>query len=177
MTDDRLLPVDSALYEALYRLEAPTGALAEKLRALGLDPGHPGRTNSETFKATLQLYHAHLFPLELDAEGARKLGRALAEAFGKTLPGKLLVISLPMLAPLQLLRRWPRFIRMGRLDVTIDVTELEGSAAIITSFDPVGVPMHVNLGLLEFAFEKMGHPLTTEYERLPDGYERVTVRW
>lgn len=177
MQDDRALPVDGSLFEALYRLRAPEGELAHALEALGVHPGSPTRHRAEQWRAALELYRLQLYPHELESVGARKLGRALAEAYGATIPGRLLLIALPMLSPTQWLRRWPRFIRMGRTDVVIDVTEVDANTVVLTSLDPVQVPMELNLGLLDFVFEKMGHAVQFEQRALPNGEVSVTCRW
>ncbi len=177
MQDERVLPVDGSLFEALFRLRAPDAALAQKLEALGVPLNSPARHRADQWRAALELYRLHLFPDDLQADGSRKLGRALAEAYGATIPGRLLLIALPMLSPLQWLRRWPRFIRMGRTDVVIDVTEVDANTVVITSLDPVNVPMEINLGLLDFVFEKMGHAVQFEQRALPTGEVSVTCRW
>lgn len=177
MRDDRALPVDGSLFEALFRLRAPNGELGAQLAKLGVQLKSPARHRADQWAAALELYRLHLYPQDMEAVGARKLGTALAEAYVTTIPGRLLLIALPMLSPLQWLRRWPRFIRMGRTDVTIDVAELDARTVTITSFDPVNVPMELNLGLLDFVFEKLGHTVSYEQRTLPNGEVCVTCRW
>lgn len=150
------LGTDSALLEALFRVEAPTGPLWAGLTALGIDPGRlEPRYRSTQWVQALALYRAHLFPAHPVPAGNRQLGYALARGYGDTVPGMLLMATLPLLAPRQLLRLWPRFVRMGRTDVVIDVTETGERSAEIRSRDPVAVPAELNLGLLDFVFERM----------------------
>jgi uncharacterized protein (TIGR02265 family) len=177
--DTRALPVDGSLFEALFHLHAPTGVLAEKLQGLGVGVDHARarRYRPEQWRDALLLYRDHLFPLDFTPAGFRKLGFALGQSYGSTLSGRLLSLALPMLSPMQLLRRWPRFVRMGRTDVDIDIAEHGPRAVVITSRDPVDVPMELNLGLLDFVFEKMGEKVTFESRTLPTGEVAVTCRW
>jgi uncharacterized protein (TIGR02265 family) len=177
--DTRTLPVDGSLFEALFHLHAPTGELVTKLAALGIDVAHARsqRYRPEQWRDAVLVYRDHLFPLDFTPAGFRKLGYALGQSYGTTLSGRLMVLALPMLSPLQLLRRWPRFVRMGRTDVVLDITELGPRAAVITSRDPVDVPMELNLGLLDFVFEKMGERVSFESQVLASGEVAVTCRW
>jgi uncharacterized protein (TIGR02265 family) len=122
------------------------------------------------------LYRDQLFPLDYTT-GYRRLGYALAQGYASTFSGRMFLVALPMLTPLQLLWRWPRFVRMGRTDVELDVTELGPRAITITSRDPVDVPMDLNLGLLDFIFEKMKVRVTHEVGPTLDGVVTVTFRW
>jgi uncharacterized protein (TIGR02265 family) len=151
------LAVDSSLFEALFRVKPPDEALTAQLHALGIDAAHlASHYRAAQWRAVVELYRHHLFPDDLGSVGHRKLGLALANAFGGTLTGRLLAATLPLLNPMQLLRRWPRFVRMGRTDVTLNVVELGERSVRLESFDPVDVPMEVNFGLLEYCFERMG---------------------
>ena len=154
------LAVDSSLFEALIRIKVPDAALTEKLRALGVDPTNLAASYRATqWRAVIDVYREHLYPQDLAPVGHRKLGWALANAFGGTLTGRLLGATLPLLNPMQLLRRWPRFVRMGRTDVTLNVVELDHRSVRLESSDPVDVPMELNFGLLEYCFERMGERL------------------
>lgn len=177
MHDERTLPVDGSLFEALFRLAPPEGALGERLHALGVSADAGSRRfTAEQWLRTLHLYREHLFPGDT-ATGFRQLGGALARAFGSTFSGRLILLALPMLTPMQLLRRWPRFVRVGRTDVELEITELDARAVVISSRDPVNVPMDVNLGLLDFVFDLLGERARFELHEGPDGELRLTVRW
>ena len=170
--------VDSSLFEALFRVAAPEGVLAERLMTLGIEPSHLAqRYSGAQWTQALDVYRAHLFPAVLAHEGNRKLGRALGEGYGSTLTGRLLLATFSMLSPLQLLRRWPRFIRMGRTDVVINVTETGDRSASIASLAPAAVPMEINYGLLEFAFERMGERVTLVSENGSNGEMVVHCTW
>ncbi len=172
------LAADSSLFDALFRVRAPAGELERGLRALGVDPTQLApRYTAQQWRDAVELYRVHLFPEELSPMAHRKLGYALAHAYAQTLSGRLLSLTLPMLDPLQLLRRWPRFVRMGRTDVTLHVTELSDRAVQIESMDPVGMPMELNFGLLEFCFERMGHRPTLRWEARPTGELVATCAW
>ncbi|MFO0598765.1 MAG: DUF2378 family protein [Myxococcaceae bacterium] len=175
MRDERALPVDGSVFEALFRVAAPEGALGAKLEALGiaLDPGGR-RFSAQQWLGALHAYREALFP---GPDGFRQLGAALARAFGDTFSGRLILIALPMLSPLQLLRRWPRFVRVGRTDVVLEVVELGERAVAIDSIDPVEVPMELNLGLLEHVFSLLGERPTYEVQPRGPGEARVIVRW
>lgn len=174
----RALPVDGSLVEALLRLLPRDTATVQRLAALGLDPDTAGKTRftAEQWRTAVELARDVLFGADL-ATGYRRLGHALATAYGSTLAGKLMVLALPMLSPMQLLRRWPRFVRVGRTDVELDVTEVDERCVVITSRDPVDVPMELNLGLLDFVFEALGHRPRYEVATLPGGEVAVTIRW
>jgi uncharacterized protein (TIGR02265 family) len=153
---EEALGCDGSLFEAVFRVEPPTGVLRAGLVALGIDPRNLApKYRSTLWVQALALYRAHLFPSLPVAAGNRQLGVALARGYGQTISGALLVATLPLLRPQQLLRQWPRFVRMGRTDVTLEVTETGARSADIHSIDPVGVPAELNLGLLDFAFERM----------------------
>lgn len=177
MHDERSLPVDGSLFEALFRLAAPEGALGARLLELEVPPDAKShRFTAQQWLETLKVYRAHLFPGD-EADGFRRLGRALASAFGATFSGRLILLALPMLSPLQLLRRWPRFVRVGRTDVELEVLELDPRAVVIVSRDPVNVPMDVNLGLLDYVFEQLGERPRFELAEGADHELRLTVRW
>lgn len=174
--DDRQLPVDGSLFEALYRLRAPAGALAERLLALGVDPTtHARRYRADQWKAALTLYRDELFPLDYTT-GYRRLGYALAQAYAATFSGRLFMVALPMLTPLQLLRRWPRFVRMGRTDVELDVHEDGPHCLTVVSRDPHGVSIDVTHGMLDFVFERMGARVQVSDEARDDRIA-TTYRW
>jgi hypothetical protein len=78
---------------------------------------------------------------------------------------------------MQLLRRWPRFVRMGRTDVTLNVVELTDRSARLESFDPVDVPMELNFGLLEYCFERMGERLELKTVSHVGGEAVVLCSW
>jgi uncharacterized protein (TIGR02265 family) len=177
VNDERALPVDGSVFEALFRLAKPEGALGAKLEALGVraDAG-AHRFRAEQWLGALRVYREHLHPHE-PTTGFRTLGYALAKAYGATFSGRLMLLALPMLSPMQLLRRWPRFVRVGRSDVELEVTEHGERGAVIASRDPVDVPMELNLGLLDFVFEVLGERPQFDVERAADGWIRVTCRW
>lgn len=150
------LGADGSLFEALFRVEAPSGALLTAITGLGVEPARLApRYPSTTWVRTLELYRAHLFPSLPEPEGNRRLGAALARGFGQTLSGALVLATLPLFSPQRLLRSWPRLVRMGRTDVSLHVTDTGPRSADLHSIDPVGVPAEINLGLLDFAFEHM----------------------
>lgn len=165
---------DGALFEALFRVRAPEGPLLAGLKALGVDPvALEPRFRSRVWAQALTLYRGQLFPELTVDEGHRKLGFELARGYGQTVPGMLLMVTLPLLNPSQLLRRWPRFVRMGRTDVSLTVTETGPRSADIHSIDPVGVPPEINLGLFDFAFERMNE--TPRFVVVPRTLEEVLV--
>lgn len=177
MNDERALPVDGSLFEALFRLAKPEGELGARLTTLGIGPDAGAhRFTAQQWLAGVNTYREHLFPNE-PATGFRKLGYALAKSYGDTFSGRLILLALPMLSPMQLLRRWPRFVRVGRTDVELEVTELDERAVVISSRDPLDVPMDVNLGLLEFVFELLRETPRFDVEHTADRWIRVTCRW
>ncbi|MFT3711853.1 MAG: DUF2378 family protein [Archangium sp.] len=177
MNDERSLPVDGSVFDALFRLAKHEGAFGAKLSAIGVGPdASQHRFTAEQWLATLNAFREELHPYE-PKTGFRKLGYALAQAYGGTFSGKLIHLALPMLSPMQLLRRWPRFVRVGRADVELEVTELGERGVLIASRDPVDVPMDVNLGLLDFVFELLGETPSFEVEPAADRWIRVTCRW
>lgn len=168
------LGADGSLFEALFRVRAPEGPLLASLKALGVDPvSLEPKYRAQVWAQAVSLYREHLFPNHLGPEGHRRLGYELARGFAKTVPGMLLHATLPLLNPQQLLRRWPRFVRMGRTDVTITVTETGSRSADIFSIDPVDIHPEVNLGLFDFAFERMGE--TPRFVVVPRGEGEVLV--
>jgi uncharacterized protein (TIGR02265 family) len=172
------LAVDGSLLEALFRVKAPDAALAAKLRALDIDATHLAtHYRASQWSAVVELYRHHLFPTDLGDVGHRKLGWALANAFGGTLTGRLLIATLPLLNPMQLLRRWPRFVRMGRTDVTLNVVEIDARSVRLESFDPVDLPMEVNFRLLEYCFERMGARVELKVVSHDAGQSVVHCTW
>lgn len=175
---EEILGCDGGLFEALFRLEAPTGALLDGLRALGIDAHDLApRYRSTQWVQALALYRAHLFPCLPVEAGNRHLGLALGRAYAHSVPGRVFLATLPLLNPQQLLRGWPRFVRMGRTDVVINVTETGKRSAEIHSVDPVAVPTEINLGLLDFVFEGMKEVPHFRVETVSSEEVRVHCSW
>ena len=169
---------DGSLLEALFRITRPEGELLAALRALNIDPDQlAAKYTSRQWVQALELYRRHLFSSLDVAEGNRKLGHALAMGFTQTISGTLLLATLPLFSPQRLLRNWPRLVRMGRTDVELDVTETGPRSADIHSKDPVDVPAALNLGMLEFAFERLGVRARFEVELLGPGEVVMHCSW
>jgi hypothetical protein len=54
-----------------------------------------------------------------------------------------------------LLMRWPRFVKLGRSDMTFVATKTGERSVDLYASDPAGVPMGFSLGLFEFIFGRM----------------------
>lgn len=179
MQSDEALGADGSLFEALFRVEAPSGALLAALSALGVEPSRLAQKYPSTrWVRALDLYRAHLFPSLPAPEGNRRLGMALGRGYGQTLSGSLVLVTLPLFSPQRLLRTWPRLVRMGRTDVTLHVTDTGPRSADLHSVDPVAVPAELNLGLLDFAFGHMKVRANFELEFIAGPMEVVVhVTW
>ena len=159
-------------------MHRPDPALTRRLAELGIDVTQLApRYRSAQWAQAIVLFREAMFPTLPPAEADRKLGYAFASSFTQTLSGALLAATLPLFSPAHLLQRWPRFVRMGRTDVTITVTETGPKSFTIHSVDPAGVSAAFNLGLFDFIFERMKVPVTLLIEREGGGEALVRCSW
>lgn len=152
---------DGSLFEALERMHAPDAALRQRLGALGVDLDRlDGAYPSSQWAGAVKLFREARYPELEEKAGLRRLGYDFAKAFGQTVSGALLLATLPLFGPENLLNRWPRFVRMGRTDVVLTVTSAGPHSISIHSVDPALVPAVFNIGMFDFVFERMRAQVT-----------------
>ncbi len=176
--DHQLRGADGSLFEAIARAHRPDAALTEKLSELGVDLGRLEiNYRAPVWAQALELFRAARYPALPAEQGYRRLGFDFAQSYSQTMVGALLIATLPLLGPARLLHRWPRFVRMGRTDVTLTVTESGPNAISVHSIDPARVPAAFNLGIFDYVFERMKVKVTMQVEREAGDEALVHYRW
>lgn len=150
------LGTEGSMLEGLFRALPPDPALVQALAGIGVEVTRlEPKYRSAQWRQTLELFRAHLYPELPVALGNQKIGFEFGRGFQDTLGGKLVLVALPLLTPLSLLMRWPRFVKLGRSDVTFVATRTGARAVTLRASDPARVPMGFSLGLFEFIFGSM----------------------
>jgi uncharacterized protein (TIGR02265 family) len=166
-------------FEGLFvrALEAD-GALADALRAVGVDvrrlqASYPIEVWNEALEVAWRQRLAHL-----DREAAyRELGRQLAVGFSRTLVGKVVDVSLPMLGPDRFVQRIPSLSRLDTFEYKVDVTRLgERHYRVSYREDPDAKPDFM-AGLFEEGLRRTGMAATVAVTlRVPRGFD-LEMRW
>ena len=167
-----------SMFEALFvRALKPQGAFAEALRAVGYDPAHPkAEYPTRVWVDSLEVARVHTFAALPREAGYRALGRAFSDGFLLTLAGKIIAVTIPFLKPETALRNMPRYIRMGRSDLALELTVERGFARGVFR-DPFCTPGDFLGGVLEVGLRKLNvEPKVAVVQRNPHEAE-LEVRW
>ena len=150
------LGTEGSMLEGLFRALPPDPKLVQALAGIHVDvkklePKYP----STQWRQVLEFFRGHLYPDLPVAVGDQKIGFEFGRGFQDTIGGKMVLAALPMLTPMTLLMRWPRFVKLGRSDVVFTATKTGERAVDLHATDPAGVPMGFSLGLFQFVFGRM----------------------
>lgn len=168
-----------SFFEGLFvRALAAEGAFADALRTVGVDVRRlQPRYSIEVWNEALEVAWKHRFP-HLDREAAyRELGRELAYGFTRTLVGKVVDVSLPLLGPERFIQRIPSLSRLDSFEYHVKVERL-GERRFRVSYweDPDAKPDFM-AGLFEVGLSKTGvEPVVVVTMRGPTGFE-LEVSW
>ena len=168
-----------SFFEGLFvrALEA-RGELADALRTVGVDVRHlHSNYPIEVWNEALELAWRHRFA-HLEREPAyRELGRQLALGFSRTLVGKVVDVSLPLLGPDRFVQRIPSLSRLDSFEYQVEVARLgERHYRVCYREDPDAKPDFM-AGLFEEGLRKTGiAPTVVVTRREPRGFD-LELRW
>lgn len=168
-----------SFFEGLFvRALAAEGAFADALRTVGVDvrrlqPRYPIEVWNEALEVAWRHRYSHL-----DREAAyRELGRQLAHGFSRTLVGKVVDVSLPLLGPERFVQRIPSLSRLDSFEYHVRVEPL-GERRFRVSYreDPDAKPDFM-AGLFEVGLRKTGaEPVVVVTMREPTGFD-LEMSW
>jgi uncharacterized protein (TIGR02265 family) len=166
-------------FEGLFvRALAADEAFADALRAVGVDlrrlqPRYPIEVWNEALDVAWKHRYAHL-----DRETAyRELGRQWTYGFSRTLVGKVVDVSLPLLGPERFVQRIPTLSRLDSFEYHVQVEPL-GERRFRVSYrdDPDAKPDFM-AGLFEVGLRKTGvEPVVVVTMREPTGFD-LELSW
>jgi uncharacterized protein (TIGR02265 family) len=168
-----------SFFEGLFvRALVAEGALADALRAAGVDvrrlqPRYP----IEIWNEALQVAWKHRYSHLAREAAYRELGRQLAHGFARTLVGRVVDMSLPLLGPERFVQRIPGFSRLDSFEYHVKVEPL-GERRFRVSYreDPDAKPDFM-AGLFEVGLRKTGvEPLVVVTRREPMGFD-LDISW
>lgn len=168
-----------SFFEGLFvRALGARGALADALRTVGVDVRHLQSSYPiEVWNDALEVAWKQCYP-HLDRESAyRELGRQLAYGFIRTLVGKVVDVSLPLLGPERFVQRIPSLSRLDTFDYEVEVERL-GERRYRVSYrqDPDAKPDFM-AGLFEVGLRRAGvEPTVVVTMRGPTGFD-LEMRW
>jgi uncharacterized protein (TIGR02265 family) len=168
-----------SFFEGLFvRALGAQGALADALRTVGVDVRRLQPSYSiEVWNEALEVAWKQCFP-DLDRESAyRELGRQLAHGFIRTLVGKVVDVSLPLLGPERFIQRIPSLTRLDTFDYEVEVERLEARRYRVSyRRDPDAKPDFM-AGLFEVGLRKAGvDPRVVVTMREPSGFD-LELSW
>jgi uncharacterized protein (TIGR02265 family) len=168
-----------SFFEGLFvRALGAEGAFADALRTVGVDvrrlqPGYPIEVWNEALEVAWKQCFSHL-----DRESAyRELGRQLAYGFARTLVGRVVDMSLPLLGPERFVQRIPSLGKLDTYEYQVRVEALgERRFRVIYWNDPDAKPDFM-AGLFEVGLRKTGvQPVVVVTRREPKGFE-LELSW
>ncbi|MFL5346745.1 MAG: DUF2378 family protein [Hyalangium sp.] len=166
-------------FEGLFvRALGAEGALADALRTVGVDVRRLQSSYPiEVWNEALEVAWKQGFP-HLDREAAyRELGRQLAYGFIRTLVGKVVDVSLPVLGPERFIQRLPSLSKLDTFEYQVEVVPL-GERRYRVSYrgDPDAKP-DLMAGLFEVGLRRTGvDPTVVVTVREPMGFE-LEMSW
>lgn len=168
-----------SFFEGLFvRALGARGALADALRTVGVDVRHLQSSYPiEVWNEALELAWRHgLAHLEREA-AYRELGRQLALGFSRTLVGKVVDVSLPLLGPDRFVQHIPSLSRLDSFEYQVQVARLAPRHyRVCYREDPDAKPDFM-AGLFEEGLRKTGVAATVEVTRRePQGFD-LELRW
>ncbi|HEX8699197.1 MAG TPA: DUF2378 family protein [Myxococcaceae bacterium] len=168
-----------SFFEGLFvRALQAEGALADALRTVGVDvrhlqPSYPIEVWNDALEVTWRQRFAHL-----GREAAyRELGRQMALGFTRTLVGKVVDVSLPLLGPDRFVQRIPSLSRLDSFEYKVEVARLaERHYRVSYREDPDAKPDFM-AGLFEEGLRRTGiAPTVTVTLRELQGFD-LELRW
>lgn len=168
-----------SFFEGLFiRALAAEGAFADALRTVGVDvrrlqPRYP----IEVWNEALEVAWKHRFSHLAREAAYRELGRQLAHGFLRTLVGKVVDVSLPLLGPERFIQRIPALSKLDAFEYQVQVERLsERRFRVSYREDPDAKPDFM-AGLFEAGLRKTGvEPVVEVTKREPTAFE-VELRW
>jgi uncharacterized protein (TIGR02265 family) len=168
-----------SFFEGLFvRALGAEGAFAEALRTVGVDvrrlqAGYP----IEIWNEALEVAWRQCFP-HLEREAAyRELGRQLAYGFSRTLVGKVVDVSLPLLGPERFVQRIPSLSRLDTFDYKVRVEPLGERRYRVTYREDPDAKPDLMAGLFEVGLRKTGvEPTVVVTHREPRGFD-LELSW
>ncbi len=134
--------------------------LRRALLGIGVDldallPRYP----SPVWIASIDLARSYLYASASSLETAeRELGRKFVAGYFRTVVGRMLSAVLPFMTPSSLMHRLPRYVRMGRSDLEIDVEDQSPTSTRLTVADPATARPWFFAGMVEAGLERLGSP-------------------
>ncbi len=168
-----------SMFEALFiRVLKPEGAFASGLQAVGYDVANPQpEYPTSVWVKSLEVACQRMFRGESPSRAYRKLGRQFTEGFLSTLAGKIVAVAMPFMNAESFLKKMPRYMRLGRSDVPMEVTFPSAGSALAKLTDPFGVPADFMAGVLEVGLEKVRSPGQVEVKVLDATHYELHIRW
>jgi len=168
-----------SFFEGLFvrALEAQ-GALADALRTVGVDVRRLQSSYPiEVWNEALELTWRHSFAHLAREAAYRELGRRLAIGFSRTLVGKVVDMSLPLLGPERFIQHIPSLSRLDSFEYKVEVARLgERHYRVCYREDPDAKPDFM-AGLFEEGLRKTGiAPTVGVTRREPQGFD-LELRW
>ncbi len=168
-----------SFFEGLFvRALRAEGAFAEALRAVGVDvrrlqPTYPIEVWNEALEVAWKQRLAHLSR----EEAYRELGRKMAQGFTRTLVGKVVDVSLPLLGPERFVQRIPSLHKLDSFDYQVQAERLgERHFRVKYREDPDAKPDFM-AGLFEVGLQRTGvDPQVEVTHRESRGFD-LDLRW
>ncbi|HVG61738.1 MAG TPA: DUF2378 family protein [Hyalangium sp.] len=168
-----------SFFEGLFiRALAAEGAFADALRTVGVDvrrlqPRYP----IEVWNEALEVAWKHRFSHLAREAAYRELGRQLAYGFLRTLVGKVVDVSLPLLGPERFIQRIPALSKLDAFEYRVQVEQLsERRFRVSYREDPDAKPDFM-AGLFETGLRKTGvEPVVEVTKREPTAFD-VELSW
>ncbi|MDY7227787.1 DUF2378 family protein [Hyalangium rubrum] len=168
-----------SFFEGLFvRALGAEGGFADALRTVGVDvrrlqPSYP----IEVWNEALEVAWKQRFPHLGREDAYRQMGRQLAFGFSRTLVGKVVDVSLPLLGPDRFVMRIPSLSKLDTFEYEVRVEKL-GDKGYRVSYrnDPDAKPDFM-AGLFEEGLRKTGvSPTVAVTLREPQGFD-LEMRW
>lgn len=117
------------------------------------------RYPSPVWIAAIDLARSYLYAGSSSLEAAeRELGRKFLAGYFRTVTGRILSAVLPLMTPSALMQRLPRYVRMRRSDLQIDVEDQGPGVTCLRVCDPATARPWFFAGMVEAGLERLGSP-------------------
>lgn len=147
--------IDALLERLLIKGKKMTPRLEQRLLELGVKRGETSDLPQATWRLTLPLVAAELFPSEPADESHRKLGAAMLASFAETLVGKALFTTLRVIGVRRGLERMTKNFRLGNNYTDATLTGGTENDVELWVSDVNTVPSYIR-GLMEAACTAAG---------------------
>jgi eukaryotic-like serine/threonine-protein kinase len=168
-----------SLFEALFAKSLkPTGAFLEELKRSGYDPERPQpKYPAVVWQHSLQVALRHAYADKDPHQGMRLLGRRLLASFlDHTLIGKALGVGIALIAPEDVIRRFPKYISTSREGVATSVAQEGPHRFRISVADPYANPDLV-CGLIEEVTTRKKVVANVEVDKVIAYNFEIVVAW